>query len=195
VDLLDVLVHARLIGRALDEGRLDLGPLDPLLDVVHEEVCDLVRVAVEEELGQVVVRVDPGARDHLEAGLLGDPAHELDVAAQEHRRGLADRLDPELDRRLRLAHGDLVVLAWRHLVRRVLLRRAGTRPLVVDGLVGVAQVLVDQGRPELIDIHRPGHGLDLRHRREAYSVRLATGLAGILPRRGIGRRENWRESK
>ena len=135
VDLLDVLVHARLVGGALDEGGLDVGPLDPLLDVGDEELGDLVGIAVHEELGQVVVGVDPGAGDDLKAGLLGDPLHEVDVAAEEHRGRLADRLDAEVDRGLRLSHGDVVVLARRDLVRRLLLGGAGLRPLVVDGLV------------------------------------------------------------
>ena len=55
-------------------------------------------VAADEERRQVVVGVDAGAGDDLEAGLLGDPAHELDVAAEEHRRRVADRLHAELDR-------------------------------------------------------------------------------------------------
>ena len=125
VDLLDVLVDAWLVGRALDEGGLDLGALDALLDVGDEELGDLVGVAIEEELGEMVVGVDPGAGDDLEPGLLGDAPHEVDVASQEHRGRLRDRLDAQIDGGLRLSHGDVVVLARRDLVRRLLL--GGTR--------------------------------------------------------------------
>ena len=58
-----------LVGGALEERGLDLGPLDPLLDVGDEQVGDRVGVAADEERRQVVVGVDPGAGDDLEAGL------------------------------------------------------------------------------------------------------------------------------
>ena len=62
-----------LVGRALDERGLDVGALDALLDVVHEQIGDEVRVAVEQELRQVVVGVDAGARHDLQPGLDGEP--------------------------------------------------------------------------------------------------------------------------
>ena len=88
----------------------------------------------------------------------------LDVAAAgTSRSGSTIVLMPEIDGGLRLSHGDVVVLARRDLVRRLLLGGAGLRPLVVDRLVGVAQVLVDQGGAELLRLDRPGHRLYLRH--------------------------------
>ena len=168
MDLLDVLRHPRLVGGALDERRLDLGPLDPTLDVGDEEFGDLVRIAAGEEGGEVVVGVDPGAGDHLEPGLLGDLAHERDVAAEEHRGRVGDRLHAALDRRLRLADRDLE-LAFRtgHRVRWFLLRARGRRPLDVDGLVLGAKVLVDQRRAEVVCLDRTG---DTLHRRHAASL-------------------------
>ena len=47
-----VLVDAGLVGGALDERRLDLGALDPLLDVVDEQFGHEVRVAVEKNCGR-----------------------------------------------------------------------------------------------------------------------------------------------
>jgi len=46
------LVDAGLVGRALDEPRLDVGALDALLDVVDEQVGHEVLVAVDQELGR-----------------------------------------------------------------------------------------------------------------------------------------------
>jgi hypothetical protein len=163
VNLLDVLVHAGLVGGALDERRPDVRPLDPFLDVVHEELRDLVGIPVHEELRQVVVGVDPGAGDHLKPCLLRDAAHELDVAAKEHRGGLADRLDAEVHRCLRLAHRDLQDLLGRDLVGRLLLDGADVRPLIADRLVRIAKVLVDQRRAELIGLDHPRHRRYLRH--------------------------------
>ena len=163
VDLLDVLVHSGLVGRAFDERRLDVGSLDPILDVVHEEIGDLVGISIQEELRQVVVGVDPGARDHLQAALLGDALHEADVASQKHRGRLTDCLDAELHGRLRLTYSDVEDLIGRDLVRLVFLDRPDDRPLVAHRLVGVPQMLVDQRGAELLRLDRPGHGLHLRH--------------------------------
>ena len=84
-----------------------------------EEVGDLVGAAGDEEGRQVVVGVDAGAGDHLQAGLLGDPAHERDVTAEEHRGRLDDRLHPELDRRAGRLDRLLVVAAGLDRVRRL----------------------------------------------------------------------------
>ena len=163
MDLLDVLVDPGLVGGALDERGLDVGALDALLDVGDEHVGDLLGGAAEEELGQVVVGVDAGAGDDLQAGLLGDAAHELDVAAEEHRRRIADRLHAELDRRRCGLDGGVVVLARLEPALGDPACRAGARPLRVDGLVLGAQVLVDQRRPELARVDRPGDCFDRRH--------------------------------
>src|SRR5262249_58279776 len=82
---------------------------------------------------------------------------------QEDGGGLADRLHAQIHGGLRLPHRDLVVLACGNLAGFVLFHRTGLRPLSVDGLVRVAQVLVDQGGAELACFDRPGHGFDLRH--------------------------------
>ena len=51
VDLLDVLGDAGLVGGAFEERGLDVGALDPLGDVVDEELGDHVGVARHEEGG------------------------------------------------------------------------------------------------------------------------------------------------
>ena len=50
------------VGGALEERGLDVGALDPPLDVVDEVLGDQVHVAVLEVVGQVVIAVDTGAR-------------------------------------------------------------------------------------------------------------------------------------
>jgi hypothetical protein len=72
VDLLDVGRDAGCVGGALEEGRLDAGALDALLDVVDEDLRDRVLVAVHKRLREVVVGVDAGGEDDVEAGLVGD---------------------------------------------------------------------------------------------------------------------------
>ena len=86
-------------------------PWMPRLDVGDEHVGDLVGAAGDEEGREVVVGVDAGAGHDLQAGLLGDPRHERDVAAEEHGRRIADRLDPELHRRPRRLDGRPVIAA------------------------------------------------------------------------------------
>ena len=91
-----------------------------------------------------------------------------DVAAEEHRGRVADRPHPELDR----GGGDLD--RGRVAVAGVLAlgdpaRGLRLRPLLVDGLVAGPQVLVDQRRPELARVDRPGDGLDRRHRGQSMS--------------------------
>ena len=170
VDLLDVLGDPGLVGGALDEPRLDLGPLDPALDVGDEEVGDLVGVAAGQEARQVVVGVDAGAGDHLEPGLLGDPAHEVDVAAEEHRGRVADRLHPEPDRRLRRLDRRLVLAARPELALGDASEGGRLRPLQVDRLVARDEVLVDQRRPELARVDRARDGLDRCHRGAVYAA-------------------------
>ena len=161
--LLDIRRDAGLVGGALEERGLDLGPLDPLLDVVYEEVRHRVLVAEHEVGRQVVVGVDPGARNDLEARLLGDAAREAHVAAAEHRRGLADRLHASLDRGGgaldRRPIGAVLVDRYRRLG---LPDGAGVRPLRQHRLVAEDQVLVDERGAEVLGIDRPGHGAD-RH--------------------------------
>jgi hypothetical protein len=164
VDLLDVLGHPGFVGSAFDERRLGLGALDPLLDVVDEQLRDLVRIARDEEGGEVVVGVDPRAGDHLEPGLLGNPAHEPGVASEQHRGRVADRLHPGRQRLLRCLDRDPVLAARWHGPRLTLPDGLDVWPLDVHGLVAGDQVLVDQRRAELADIDRPGDGLHPRHR-------------------------------
>ena len=174
VDLLDVLGDARLVGGALDEGGLDLGALDPFSMSCDEELGDRVRVAVDEELGQVVVGVDAGARHDLQAGLLGDSAHEGDVAAEEHRGRVADRLHSVLHHSAGAVDGHVELLPWRHRVRRFLLDGACVRPLGEDRLVADQQVLVDQRAAELGGVDRAGDGLDHGHGRASLWPRAPT---------------------
>jgi len=101
VHLLDVRRDPGLVGGALQERGLDVRSLNPLLDVVDEEVRHCVLVAEHEVGRQVVVRVDARAGHDLEAGLLGHPAREPHIPAAEHRRRLADGLDASFDRRAR----------------------------------------------------------------------------------------------
>jgi hypothetical protein len=201
VHLLDVLGYPRLVGRDLDEPGLDLGVLDPLLDVADEQLGDLVGVAIEQELRQMVVGVDPGAGDYLEARLLGDPSHELDVTTEEHRGRIADRLHAQRERRVGLPDRDVEVVSGRDGMRRILLGGAGARPLLVYGLVSRTQVLVDQSGPELLGLDRPPNGFHPVHRarkpmptRSSASLCLKTGAwtltvtggTGILPPRQLG---------
>ena len=74
-------------------------PLDPVLDLVDEDVGDLVLVAAEQGLRQVVVGVDPRREDDLEAALVGDPLAEGGIAVEEHGARLDHGCDPvALDR-------------------------------------------------------------------------------------------------
>jgi hypothetical protein len=173
VYLLDVGRDPRLVGCALQERGLDLGALDSLLDVVDEQVGHRVLVAEEEILGQVVVRVDAGAGDDLQPGLLRDAPRETHVATAEHRGGLGDRLDATLDhgaRRLesRLERPVLVD----GLGRNGFPDRARVRPLGQDRLVAEDQMLMDERGPELLGIDRPGDGLDRRHGDATYPMRV-----------------------
>ena len=94
MDLLHVRVDPRLVRGALDEGRLDPGALDAVLDLVDEDLRDLVLVAVEKRLRQVLVGVDAGGEHDLEAALVGDALAEGGVAGEEHGARLDHRLTP-----------------------------------------------------------------------------------------------------
>ena len=177
VQLLDVLVDAGLVGGALDEGRLDLGALDPLLDVVDVEIGDLLGAATHQEHRQVVVGVDAGAGDDLQARLLGDPAHEGHVAPQEHRGRLDDRPHAQLARAASRFDRDVVVAARPDRIRLVLLGGSDVRPLDVDRVVPGAEVLVDQRDAELGGLDRPGHALHAGHRRGVYAALRRGGKA------------------
>ena len=161
VDLLDVLGDARGVGGALQERRADVRPLDAAFDVLDEVVRHHVHVAVLEVVGEVVVAVDPRAGDDPHARLLGDTAHEVHVAPAEHRRRVDDRLHAavlggahRLERRVEL---ELVVVA------------AG--PLVDDGLVAEADVLVHEHDPERLRVDCSLHGLYLGHRSSSVGQR------------------------
>ena len=168
MDLLDPLVDPGRVCCALDEGRPRLGTLDPLLDVMDEEVGEEVLVAVEQELGQVIVGVDTGAGDDLEAGLGRDPDRGPDVAAEQHRRRLNDGLDPVLLDRLRRLDREAVLG----------LVVANMRPLRRDRLIGGEEVLVDQRQPELVGVDRPVDTLYHGHRNDPNRRR----TVGILAR-------------
>ena len=59
-----------------------------MLDLVDEDLGELVLVAVEEYLRQVVVGVDAGGQDDVEAALVGHALAEGGVAVEKHRAGL-----------------------------------------------------------------------------------------------------------
>ena len=139
MDLLDVLGHAGRIRRALEERRLDLGPLDSPLDVVDEVRRDHVGVAVLEVVRQEVVGVDAGAGHDAHAGLIGDLLHEANVTPAEHRGRVDDRLDAVslrgVDGLQRGVQLGLLVVA--------------PGPVLGHRLVAETDVLVDQGHAEL----------------------------------------------
>jgi hypothetical protein len=153
VDLLDVVVDPGLVGRDLDEPRARLGPLDALLDVVHEQVGHEVGVARLEVDRQVVVGVDARAGDDLQTGLLRQPDQERDVAAEHHRGRLDDSADAV---RLNGAgHLDRLGVLGLLVVQ--------VRPLEHGRLVATAEVLVDQGLAQISGVDGTGDGLHLRH--------------------------------
>ncbi len=116
----------RLIRGALDEGRLDARPLDPVLDLVDEDVRKLILVAVEERLRQVVVGVDPGGEHDLETALVRDPLAELGIAVEEHGARLHHGPDPMALDRVRVRDGDDPIRPARH--RGAGTGRASPRP-------------------------------------------------------------------
>ena len=153
VDLLDVVGDAGRVGRALQEGRADTGSLDPAFDVLDEVVGHHVDVAVLEVVGEIVVAVDPRAGDQIDARLIGDALHEADVAAAEHRGGLDDRLHAAI---LGVVDGQQGRVELELLV-------VAARPVLGDGLVAEADMLVGQDDAQLLRVKR----------RPAPSVRLA----------------------
>ena len=170
VHLLDVGRDARLVGGALDEGRLDPGALDSVLDLVDEDRRDAVLVAVEQNLREMVVGVDARREHNVEPALVGHALAERRVAREEQRARLDHRLDAVAphgvgvrDRRLPL--GLLVVQM---------------RELEAPRLVGRPEVLVDQRQAELIDIHGPARGLNSGHARKPTASRALP--AGAAPR-------------
>jgi hypothetical protein len=84
-----------------EECGLDVGPLDAALDVVREGGGHRVLGAALPEQRQVVVGVDAGAGNDLQTGLARDPRDEPDVASEQHRRRLADRLHSAVERSAR----------------------------------------------------------------------------------------------
>ena len=158
MDLLDVRGHARLVGRALDEGRLDAGSLDPVLDLVDEDRRHRVLVAAQEELREVVVGVDAGGENDLEPALVGHALAEGGVAVEEHRARLDD--GPHAMPLHRSGVGDRGVPLALFVVQM--------RELEATRLVGGAEVLVDEREAELLDVDGAVHRLDCGH-------------AGLLP--------------
>ena len=172
VHLLDVRRHARLVRRALDERRLDVGALDAVLDLVDVDLRDLVLAAAHQRLRQVVVGVDARGEDHLQAALVGHALAEARVAVEEHRARLDDR-----------AHAvplDRVGVADRGLPLGLLV--VEVRELEAHRLVGGAEVLVDQREPELVELDGPVDALDRCQR-------------GRARRTERDRRARWRERR
>ena len=128
-------------------------PWMPVLDVVDEDLRDLVLGAVHERLREVVVGVHAGGEDHVEAGLVGHALAEGGVAVEEHRARLDDgpdavALDPIRVGERGVPLGLLVV---------------EVRELEAGGLVGRAEVLVDEREPELLEVDGAVDALDCGH--------------------------------
>ena len=144
MDLLDVLGDPGLVRGALEERGLDVRALDALLDVVNEQVGDLVGVARDERDRQVVVGVDAGAGDDLDAGLLRDALHQCDIAAQEHARRLDHGLDSTFDRRGHELGGYVLGARRGDVLDGIFTNGAHLRELDEDRLVARHEVLVDE---------------------------------------------------
>ena len=151
------------------------GALDALLDVVDEEVGDLVGVARDQRHRQVLVGVDAGAGDDLDAGLLRDALHQADVAAQVHARRLDDGLHAALDGRGHELGGDVLGAFRGHAVERVLADGAHLRELDEDRLVARHEVLVDERFAELGSVDRTCDRLYLRPSGRILSKQLDRG--------------------
>src|ERR671914_2856801 len=168
VDLLDVRSDAGLVGGALDEGGLDAGALNAVLDLMDEDGGHGVLVAVEEELRKVVVGVDARGEHDLKSALVGDALAESGVAVEEHGARLDDGLDAMPLDRVGVVHGGvplaLLVIEMREL--------EATR--LVDG----PEVLVDEREAELLDVDGPVDGLDIGHAGLLPGVRCGKLLTG-----------------
>jgi hypothetical protein len=142
---LDVGRDAGLVGAALHDARADVGALDALLDVAHEEVDQerVVGIGVEEPARAVVlhgerqvgVGVVAGHHDDVEARPLDGALDALDLAPQAGRGHVHDRVDARgLDRlQLLVGVGDhrlLVLPAHEARPRLLELRRADEDVLV-----------------------------------------------------------------
>ena len=107
----------------------------------------------------MVIRIDAGGEDHLQAALVGHALAECGVAVQEHRARLHHGPDPVPPDRVRVGEGGvplgLLVVEVRELEAR--------------GLVGRPEVLVDEREPELLDVNGAVDALDCGHRRGAYA--------------------------
>ena len=159
-DLLDVVGDPGLVDGALQEGRLDVRALDPLLDVVHEQADQVVDVAVEEVLRheRVAGAVDPGAEHVLDPRRLRDLDREPGVAADVQHRGIDDRLDAVLHRAAHLRDACLA------LARAVV----EMRPLRPHALRRGQEMLVGEREPEVGRVDRAGDGVHGGHKTGTY---------------------------
>jgi hypothetical protein len=187
VDLLDRRGHARCVGSTLDERGLDARALDAVLDLVDEDCGDRVLIAVEQDLREVVVRVDAGGQNHVETALVGHPLAERGIPGEEHRARLDDSLHAVSLDGFGVGHGGVPLSL---LVIKV-------RELHSPGLVGGAKVLVDQRQTELLDADGAVDGLDSWHSDAPPPARGAAGKAigGLAPLVGVrGAREAARRA-
>ena len=146
------------LDRALEEGGLDAGVVDPFADLAHEQLGDRVHAAVGEEVRQLEERVHAGGDDEVEVDLGIDPLEARDVAAEAVRGRVDDRLDAgradgaQLLDRIRDAHV-LVPVA-----------RAPHVPEVLERLrLEDEHVLVHQRSAQRRDVDRAAHRLDRAH--------------------------------
>ena len=163
VDLLDVLGDAGLVGGALEERGLDVGPLDSLLDVVDEEVGDLVGVAGDERGREVLVRVDAGAGDDLDARSSPRRASSARTSRPRYmHEGSTTVFTPRSTAAAMNSAATSSASSEVTRFDRVLAHGPHLRELDEDRLVARHQVLVDERFAELGSVDRTRDRLDLR---------------------------------
>ena len=147
-----------LLDRALEERRTHAGVVDPLADVAHEELGELLGRPVAEELRQLHERVQPGRDDDVEVDLGVDPLEPRDEPAQPDDGRVDERPDPGLADRAQLRDRvrDAELLVPEALT-------PGT-PVVRDRLgIEHEHVLVHERAAQVVDVDGAPHGLDRRH--------------------------------
>jgi hypothetical protein len=141
---------------------------------VDEDVGELIFVAIQQHLRQVVVGVKTGREHHLETALVGDPLAEGGVAGEPHRARLDHRRHTVALDRVRVRDGCVPLGLLVVEVRKLEARR----------LVGATEVLVDQRQAELVYVDRPVHGLDCGHAGSPPPKAVEGNLTANDPKRG-----------
>ena len=99
-DALNSRCHSRLVGGALEDGRLHTRVRDADLDVVHEHLDHELRpveqsawAAEVEVVGNIVVCVKAGGHDDVDVGFCVDSLDAWDVSTKSDHREVHDRVD------------------------------------------------------------------------------------------------------